>query len=342
MNLYLEHINQQFGETRALDDIDLTIQDGEFLAILGPSGCGKTTLLRAIAGFLEPTGGSIRLGETVYSQPGYQVPVEKRNIGMVFQSFALWPHMTVREHVAFPLGHSAYQHLSKEEKKAAVEDTIAAMGLTPYGDRYPDELSGGQRQRVSMARAIVRRPSLLLMDEPLSALDAELKISMRKEIQELHRRTGATVIYVTHDQEEAMAMADRILVMRGGHVEQLGTPEEIYRRPQTEFVATFVSKCNLISGTWQGNRFQPQGTQLFFDGREIPKAFRAKEIFPVRPEQFRIRRQGEGLDAEVTNRQYNGREIHYSLASCHLSLTVFTSWAEEFHCGEHVKLIYTA
>lgn len=340
--LYLEHIRQQFGTTTALDDINLSIRDGEFLAILGPSGCGKTTLLRAIAGFQEPTAGVIRVNDAVYSGNGTMVPVEDRDLGMVFQSFALWPHMTVREHVAFPLRSAKYRAMKDTEKKERVDRTLEAMGLAPLADRFPHELSGGQRQRVSMARAIVRRPSLLLMDEPLSALDAELKISMRKEIQDLHRRTGATIVYVTHDQSEAMAMADRILVMRSGSVEQLDTPEELYSHPRTEFVATFVSKCNLIRGTWQGNTFRAGREGVVYDGTQIPVVFRRAGVFPVRPEQFRIAPGGSGLDAVVTNRQYNGREIQYSLLCGERNVTVYASNRERFTPGDKVKLVYMA
>jgi iron(III) transport system ATP-binding protein len=342
VSLYLEHVTQQFGTTLALNDINLTINDGEFMAILGPSGCGKTTLLRAIAGFQEPTAGVIRMDKEIYSGEGRMVPVEDRNLGMVFQSFALWPHMTVREHVEFPLKSKRCQFLSADDKKKMVDRTINAMGLTAYEHRFPSELSGGQRQRVSMARAIVRKPSILLMDEPLSALDAELKISMRKEIQDLHQRTGATVIYVTHDQSEALAMADRILVMRSGQIEQLGTPEEIYCHPKTEFVATFVSKCNLVQGHWNGDAFSADGCQVTYDGKEIPGVFRQKGIFPVRPEQFKICFEGSGLDAVITNKQYSGREIQYSLLCNHRNVTVYASSHEQFKLGDQVKLVYTA
>lgn len=224
MSLYLEHINQRFGKTQALKDISLEIKTGEFIAILGPSGCGKSTLLRIIGGFLEPTSGVVRLDQQVYSGEGTMVPVEKRDLGMVFQSFALWPHMTVRQHVEFPMKSRRQKGLSEEEKEKAVEQALESMGLTELADRYPGELSGGQRQRVSLARMMVGLPSLMLMDEPLSALDAELKLSMRRVIQDVHRSTGSTVLYVTHDQSEALAMADRIIVMQKGQIEQVGTP----------------------------------------------------------------------------------------------------------------------
>jgi iron(III) transport system ATP-binding protein len=342
MTLYLEHITRQFGKTQALNDINLTIDPGEFIAILGPSGCGKTTLLRTIGGFIEPSSGTIRLNDRIYSARGQMVPVEERDLGMVFQSFALWPHMTVREHVAFPMKSRRQKNLGKEQKEMAIRNAIDSMGLHDLADRYPGELSGGQRQRVSLARAIVGSPSILLMDEPLSALDAELKISMRREIQDLHQRTGATIIYVTHDQGEALSMADRIIVMRGGMIEQIGTPQQVYTHPETEFVASFVSKCNLIPGDWKGNRFYVAGQSLCYEDTGIAPLFKAKGLYPVRPEQFRMTQKEDGLPATVTNRQYNGREIHYTLVNGSVHYSVYTGSTVSYQPGDQVRLIFTA
>ena len=342
MSLYLEHITQRFGQTLALNDIDLEIRNGEFLAILGPSGCGKTTLLRAIGGFAKPTEGKIRMDDVIYSGNGKMVPVEQRDLGMVFQSFALWPNMTVRQHVEFPMKSPKQKHLTEAQKKEAVDAAIENMGLKPYEDRYPGELSGGQRQRVSLARAIVGKPSILLMDEPLSALDAELKISMRRVIQDVHRMTGATVIYVTHDQSEALAMADRILIMKNGKIEQVGTPEEIYLHPQTEFAASFVSKCNFVRGQWNDSYFKVMDQSLIYDGPEVAQAFKNHGLFPVRPEQFHIVKEGKGIPATVTNRQYSGREIHYSLKCGEDTFTVYAGSREQYEPGEQVKLVYQA
>ena len=207
MSLHIQQVTKTFSKTQALKEINLDIRDSEFVAILGPSGCGKTTLLRIVGGFIEPTSGIVRLNDQIYSGQGHMVPVEKRDLGMVFQSFALWPHMTVRQHIEFPLKSPRHSGMSSEEKKAAIEQAVSCTGLKPYENRLPGELSGGQRQRVALARAIVGKPSILLMDEPLSALDAELKIDMRREIQNIHKLTGATILYVTHDQSEALAMA---------------------------------------------------------------------------------------------------------------------------------------
>ena len=342
MTLYLEHVTRKFGNTQALTDVDLTIRTGEFMAILGPSGCGKTTLLRIIGGFMEPTSGVVRLDDEVYSDSTHMVPVEQRDLGMVFQSFALWPHMTVRQHVEFPLKSPRHKTMSIEAKKEAVDTALENMGLTALQNRYPDELSGGQRQRVSLARAMVGKPSILLMDEPLSALDAELKLSMRKVIMDIHHLTGATIIYVTHDQSEALAMADRILVMRSGHIEQLGTPQEIYTHPRTEFTATFVSKCNLIKGQWRPQGFKVAEYPLMYEDAQVAPIFKQKGLYPIRPEQFRISRTEPGLPATVTNRQYNGREIQYSLLQGEEQIKVYTDCREIYNPGEKVQLIFTA
>ena len=305
MSLHIQQVTKSFNKTQALKEINLDIKDSEFVAILGPSGCGKTTLLRIVGGFIEPTSGIVRLNDQIYSGQGHMVPVEKRDLGMVFQSFALWPHMTVRQHVEFPLKSPRHKGMSPEEKAAAVEQAISCTGLKPYENRLPGELSGGQRQRVALARAIVGKPSILLMDEPLSALDAELKIEMRREIQNIHKLTGATILYVTHDQSEALAMADRIIIMKDGAVEQVGTPREIYMDPQTVFAATFVSRCNLLKGSWHGDSFRINNENILLRNPMIPAEFRSKGLYPVRPEQLTIQPEGEGIPGVIANKQYN-------------------------------------
>lgn len=314
MSLNIDHLTKQFNGTTALSNINLTIQNGEFLSILGPSGCGKTTLLRIIAGFLPPTSGQLYFGDTLYADHQYCLPVEKRNFGMVFQSFALWPHMTVREHLAFPLQNQAKKY-SKEAIKQRIEKILAITGLEKLANQLPGELSGGQQQRVSLARAIIHEPKLLLMDEPLSALDAELKISMRQEIQNIHKLTGATILYVTHDQSEALAMSNRIVVMKDGQIEQLGTPEEIYTKPQTPFVASFVGRHNLISGQWDGNYFFCKNGTGF---PAVPPAdcFVKQGICPLRPEQLIPVETSTGIPVEIINHQYNGREFLYTAVDC--------------------------
>ncbi|MFA5659221.1 MAG: ABC transporter ATP-binding protein, partial [Oscillospiraceae bacterium] len=270
-------------------------------------------------------------------------PVEKRDLGMVFQSFALWPHMTVREHVEFPLKSSRHKLMSKADKKAAVDHAILTTGLLKLEDRFPDELSGGQKQRVSLARAIVSKPAILLMDEPLSALDAKLRVDMRKEIQDIHRLTKATIVYVTHDQSEALAMADRIIVMNSGKIEQIAAPNEIYNYPSTQFVADFVSKCNFIQGVWNDNRFFANNdSSIIYDGKNIRQAFKDSGTFPVRPEQFKLSKAEHGLIGKITNKQFNGKEINYSINSFGKNYSVCTNAKEDFSTGEEIRMIYNA
>ena len=342
MSLHIQQVTKNFSKTQALKEINLDIRDGEFIAILGPSGCGKTTLLRIVGGFIEPTTGIVRLNDQIYSGQGHMAPVEQRDLGMVFQSFALWPHMTVRQHVEFPLKSPRHKHMSRAEKEAAVEQAISCTGLKPYETRLPGELSGGQRQRVALARAIVGKPSILLMDEHLSALDAELKIEMRREIQNIHKLTGATILYVTHDQSEALAMADRIIIMKDGQIEQVGTPREIYMDPQTVFAATFVSRCNLLKGQWHDDSFLLKNEGLLLKNPMIPMEFRSKGLYPVRPEQFSIHPDGEGIPGVITNKQYNGREIHYSIQYRDDILTVYDSSQTEYNPGDHISLTLSA
>ncbi|MFI0424144.1 ABC transporter ATP-binding protein [Spongiactinospora sp. 9N601] len=239
----LDGLVRRFGDVVAVDDVTLDIEHGEFLVLLGPSGCGKTTLLRMIAGLLSPSGGRILLDDTdiTYEQP------KRRDVAMVFQSYALYPHLSVARNLGFPL---RVRGVRKEAVRRRVAEVAEQLELTPLLARRPKELSGGQRQRVAVGRALVRDPKAFLMDEPLSNLDARLRTATRTELAALHRRLGATFVYVTHDQVEAMTMATRIAVMDGGRVEQVGTPEEIYDRPATSFVASFIGSppMNLIPG----------------------------------------------------------------------------------------------
>ena len=339
--LRIDNVGRAFGDAVALDGVSLDVEKGEFIAILGPSGCGKTTLLRIVGGFLEPTAGRVSLDGSVLSEPGRVTPVEERNLGMVFQSFALWPHMTVREHVEFPLKSKRWKSMDAMRRRQVVDEALSAMRIEALADRLPSELSGGQRQRVALARAIVAKPALLLMDEPLSALDAELKMSMRSEIQNIHAMTGATVLYVTHDQSEALSMADRIVVMKGGRIEQVGTPEEMYRHPQTRFVATFVSKANLVHGSWAGRRFTT------FDGgivmREDPsdpvaESFKREGLYPVRPEDFELCGDGDGLECTIEHRQYEGRTVRYIVRCGSDVFTVVAPASDSHEPGQAVRL----
>lgn len=254
----IEHIFKRFGGVTAVNDFDLVVEDGEFVSILGPSGCGKTTTLRMVAGFERATEGEIYIGEQCVSSSVKNkfVPPEKRDIGMVFQSYAVWPHMTVLDNVGYPL---KIQKVAKEERIKRVKEMLALVHLDEYAERYPHQLSGGQQQRVALARALVARPGLLLLDEPLSNLDAKLRESMRFEILALQKELGITVVYVTHDQGEAMAMSDRIVVMSRGVVQQIGAPHDIYSNPANKMVADFIGLVNFLPGSITDGRVHKIG-----------------------------------------------------------------------------------
>lgn len=251
--LSLENLSLAYGKTTAVKDLNLTIRKGELLALLGPSGCGKTTTMRAIAGLMNPVGGKIVLDGRDITH----VPANKREIGLVFQSYALFPHLTVFENVAFGLRMKGVQG---NELRQKVEAGLKSVGLLSFAERKATDLSGGQQQRVSLARSMVVQPKLLMLDEPLSNLDARLRLDMRSELQRLQKETGMTMIFVTHDQVEALALADKIVVMRNGAIEQIGTPEDIYNRPATDFVADFVGFENI---------FKVRDGKLIADGKEF-------------------------------------------------------------------------
>ena len=243
MHLELKHLTKRYGAVTSVDGIELAVERGEFICLLGPSGCGKTTTLRMIAGFLAPDEGEIRVEGKIVSSPRSVVPPERRNMGMIFQSYAVWPHMTVRQNVAYGL---KMKSVPAAEQTSRVDAVLKATKLDHLAARYPGELSGGQQQRVALARALAPKPEILLLDEPLSNLDANLRGEMRFEIRRLHDEFHDTSIYVTHDQLEAMTMADRIVVMNLGGIEQIGTPEEVYDRPSSKFVARFIGGSNVL------------------------------------------------------------------------------------------------
>jgi len=241
----LVDLRKSFGATVALGGISVTVKDGELLALLGPSGCGKSTTLQILAGFLLPDGGEVWSDDHLLSNPRGAVPPERRRMSLVFQSYALWPHMTVSQNIAFGL---EMRRLESGEIQRRVHAIMELVGLAGHERRYPHELSGGQQQRVALARALVVQPDTLLFDEPLSNLDANLREQMRFEIRRIHQETGITMVYVTHDQGEAMIIADRIAVVNGGQIEQVGTPQEIYEYPQSHFVASFIGRANCLPG----------------------------------------------------------------------------------------------
>ncbi len=241
-SLRLVNVTKRFGSVVAVQDFNLGVREGEFVSLLGPSGCGKTTILRCIAGFERPDEGDIIL----YGQRVNDIPPERRDVGMVFQTYALFPNMTVAQNIAFPL---MIQKRPKSEQRRRVRELLELVRLEGLEDRYPNQLSGGQQQRVALARALAKEPKILLLDEPLSALDAKIRQELRVEIRRIQTQLGITTIYVTHDQEEALAISDRVVVMNQGVIQQVGTPIEIYQHPQTLFVATFVGTMNLFEGT---------------------------------------------------------------------------------------------
>lgn len=243
--LKLLNLQKKFGNNIAVDNVNVDVKDGEFITFLGPSGCGKTTTLRMIAGFIKPTKGSVSIGDKTISsyEENIFLPPDKRDMGMVFQTYAVWPHMNIFKNVAYPLKFKKY---SNKEIKERVSETLTLVKLEGFEERYPHQMSGGQQQRVALARALVMEPSVLLLDEPLSNLDAKLRESMRYEIVELQRRLKITVVYVTHDQIEAMSMSDRVVVMEQGVVQQIDTPQNVYQNPSNVFVANFIGMANFI------------------------------------------------------------------------------------------------
>jgi iron(III) transport system ATP-binding protein len=275
----LRGLTKRYGPTAVVDNVSLTIEHGKLVCLLGPSGCGKTTTLRLIAGFVEPSEGEVRVGDRLVSSPSATLPPEKRNMSMIFQSYALWPHMTVRENIIYGL---KLRKLGRETIAKKLDAILATTKLAPLADRYPGELSGGQQQRVALARALIVEPETLLLDEPLSNLDANLREEMRFEVRRLHDAFRYTTVYVTHDQSEAMTTADLICVMNAGRIEQAGSPEDIYDRPVSEFVARFIGSSNVIKGkSLDDNRIEVAGVPLRCDGAKLkPGADTAVSIRP--------------------------------------------------------------
>ena len=291
----IRNVRKRFGSTEVLHGVSVEIEDGEFVILVGPSGCGKSTLLRMLAGLENISDGEIAIGEQVVND----VPPKARDIAMVFQNYALYPHMTVKDNMAFALTLGNASKAMIEEK---VGRAAQILGLRPYLNRYPRQLSGGQRQRVAMGRAIVRDPQVFLFDEPLSNLDAKLRVQMRAEIKELHQRLQTTTIYVTHDQIEAMTMADKIVVMNGGHVEQIGAPLDLYDRPNNLFVAGFIGSpaMNFVRGKVAGGGFHAEsGMALPLGGGSgsVSPGEGRPMVYGIRPEHFQL--SPEGLPAKV-------------------------------------------
>jgi len=273
-------LRKRFGATPAVDGVDLIVENGEVMALLGPSGCGKSTTLALLAGFLRPDEGEIRAGERTLSSRSRVIPPEERHMSLIFQSYAVWPHMTVFENVAYGLG---VRRVGRDEIRRRVESVLDSVHMRHLADRYPAELSGGQQQRVALARAVVVEPDILLLDEPLSNLDANLREQMRFEIRRLHDATGITMVYVTHDQAEAMVTADRIAIMNLGKIEQVGTPHEIYESPRTAFAASFIGRMNVLEGTLREAGAVDCGGVTFRAASGVELTRGAKAVVCIRP-----------------------------------------------------------
>jgi ABC-type Fe3+/spermidine/putrescine transport system ATPase subunit len=337
--LKLRGVSRRFGDFLAVDDVDLELQSGEFVSLLGPSGCGKTTTLRMIAGFVDPTLGTIEMDDQVLSSPAGSVPPDRRQMSMIFQSYAIWPNMTVEQNVAFGL---ELRRIANAEVKRRVGEMLEVVHMNHLADRYPAELSGGQQQRVALARAIVIRPSVLLLDEPLSNLDATLREEMRFEIRRLHDEFHVTTVYVTHDQAEAMVTSDRIAVMNHGRIEQIDDPRTLYNKPQTRFVAGFIGRTNFIEGLSDGH-------QISFDGFALPRAAferdvpsHGKTVFSVRPHSMRLsdappagRDSSTAVGVTVIERAFLGEHWDYVVRPREgtLPLRVTTSPMDDFAIG---------
>lgn len=345
MKTVLKDISVKFDNYTALNNINLEINEGEFIAILGPSGCGKTTLLRLLAGFLKPTGGEIYIGDEKIADEKFMMPSNKRNIGMVFQSYALWPHMTVKKNIEFPIVNGI--NISKEiksNKENIVKDLINMVGLNGLENRYANELSGGQRQRVAIARGLASHPRILLMDEPLSNLDAELKIEMRREIKRIHKETNTTIIYVTHDQSEALAMADKIVVLNKGILQQFGTPKEIYNNPETPFVAKFVGRTNLIKGSWNdNNEFTPTDSDMKIFDEKVPNEFIKNNCYPIKPESLSVTNDisAKGIEGSIVQIEYQGQNHKVLIKLKNDDIVESYYWGKEnIANGDKVKVVY--
>ena len=337
-------LHKRYGDVAAVDGLDLDVKPGELVALLGPSGCGKTTTLRVVAGFLSPDSGEVWVGDRCLSSPATVIPPERRRMGMIFQSYALWPHMTVAQNVAYGL---RFNGVPRTEREGKVTEMLRVVQLAGYEQRYPGELSGGQQQRVAVARALVVEPEILLLDEPLSNLDASLREEMRFEIRRLHETFGITTLYVTHDQSEAMVISDRVAVLDQGRVAQIGTAEELFERPRTRFVAEFIGKTNLIEGTAERSDTFVRGPLRLrvFDANLTP----GPVVLSIRPHQIALgpaslappSSAGENvLRATVLRASYLGDAVDYQvqLDGGDLVLRVAGPITRRFRPGDAVVL----
>lgn len=346
--LQLNHLFKSYGSVMAVQDVNISIHAGEFISLLGPSGCGKTTILRMIAGFESVTAGSILLEE----QDITHVPANRRDMGMVFQSYSLFPHMTVAQNISFGL---RVKGIGRLQQKTRVQEMLELVGLADKGDRYPHQLSGGQQQRVALARALAIAPRVLLLDEPLSALDAKVRLQLRNEIRRIQQQLHITTLFVTHDQEEALSISDRVIVMSQGRIDQEGTPEEIYLTPNTAFTASFIGAMNQIQGIWQDNQVRitahPEVAipDEFLKTQNADVANGETVMVLVRPESIQVFLPDALIPAGmnvlsglVTSRIFLGAIVRFSIlvGEFYLNVDLPTVQADMYHSGQLVKLAF--
>lgn len=335
--LSLHHISKSFQRgVPVLQDISLEVRPGTMVCLLGPSGCGKTTLLRLVAGFEEPDTGEIYLARRLVSRPGLVVPPEQRQVGMVFQDYALFPHMTVRQNMQFGLFR-----WPTARRRARLDEMLQLVGLSELAERYPHELSGGQQQRVALARALAPAPQLLLLDEPFSNLDVHLRRQLRQEVQEILTRTGITTILVTHDQEEALSLADTLAVMEQGQLVQYATPDEVVRRPRTRFVAQFIGLGHFLTGERRADCIATElGEVACSTGLDLPGSCRQVDLL-VRPEHVQLCSNRHGIPAQVVRASFRGTRKLYTLRLA--SGTTFCALLPHdvvLHAGESVRVAW--
>jgi len=335
----LKNLTKVFDNFTAVKNFSARVEDGKFITLLGPSGCGKTTTLRMIAGFIEPTVGEIIIGkEIVYRSKEFFVPPENRNIGMVFQSYAVWPHMNLLDNVSYPL---KIRKVSRKERYKKATQVLEMVELVGMGQRYPHQLSGGEQQRVALARALIVDPYVMLLDEPLSNLDAKLREQMRFEIKELQKKTKVTIIYVTHDQAEAMAMSDEIIVMNKGEIQQIGKPEEIYEEPVNEFVANFIGLTNFISCQISQDRKylilkDVKGSKIEY---VVSEKYKEEVMLCIRLEDITLKPYDTAeLNGQVIRATYLGNLVDYLLQVGDITVRV-QSKDRGFSKGDKVSLI---
>ena len=334
--LRLDDVTKEYGPETAVQDLSLSVHNGELLTLVGPSGCGKTTTLRLLAGLERPTEGTVSVaGEAVAGDGGFLKP-EQRDVGIVFQDFALFPHLTVAENVAFGL-----QDVQEDERKSRVTDLLDLVGLSAHREKKPDQLSGGQQQRVALARSLAPEPAVLLLDEPFSNLDVRLRVEMREEVRAILKEAGVTTINVTHDQEEALSISDRIAVMNDGRVEQVGDPTGVFQRPESRFVASFLGQAGFLSGVVRADHVETGLGNLLLDGVQgtLDGYQGARIEVLVRPDDLRARRPDGDPDGEIVHRQYSGPSFIYRVElACGDVLHCLHNHVEEFAVGDPVDV----